>query len=329
MKLGIIAFTQRGYELGERLGVLLDSVSLCRCTSGVLASWTREHFESDGALLFIGATGIAVRAIAPYVNSKVHDPAVLVMDEMGRFVIPLISGHIGGAVELSHKISGLLGVTPVITTATDVNGMFAIDSWAVSCGFKLLHTENICTVSSRILAGKDVRIKSDFPIEGKLPQSVTVDENYPHALISCYESEEDALHITPCVVTVGIGCRRGTDIADIEEAFYDILKSNGICRQAIFRVCSIDLKVQEKGILEFCQKHSFEYITYSAETLMSIEGEFSKSEFVKSITGVDCVCERSAVLGSGGTLIAKKSVYNHVTMALAISPLVIKFGEVS
>ena len=138
----IISFTQKGYSLSTRLKSLLgeevnlafggkisDSNELLSIYMP-LSEWVQLYFRQGNALIFIGAAGIAVRAIAPFLKSKITDPAVLVMDEMGSFVIPILSGHIGGANALARKIAALLGAQAVLTTASDVNNIPAIDEFA-------------------------------------------------------------------------------------------------------------------------------------------------------------------------------------------------------
>ena len=148
MKAGIICFTEHGVLLAEQLinGLAAHGI-LCEAwpkkkeyrsalpvevafLEGTLSEWTAEQFRSKDLLIFIGSTGIAVRSIAPYVQSKKTDPAVIVVDEQGRHAISLLSGHIGGANELTLLVAELTGAEPVITTATDLHGKFAVDAFA-------------------------------------------------------------------------------------------------------------------------------------------------------------------------------------------------------
>lgn len=150
MNISIISFSARGYELSENLARTLSNtngkdeynVTWERCRPGKLHNWTGENFSRD-ALIFIGSCGIAVRAIAPLVKSKVSDPAVIVMDERGKYCISLLSGHIGGANRLVRILAELTGAEPVITTATDLNNLFSVDEWASSQGMKIINPGNI------------------------------------------------------------------------------------------------------------------------------------------------------------------------------------------
>ena len=137
--IALIAFTRGGCALGKNLARelggtlwtsqrLSESMGLPSC--GDLQSWTKERFLDSEALIFISASGIAVRAIAPFVKDKFFDPAVVAVDEAGRFAVPLLSGHVGGANDLARRVAALTGGQAAISTATDVNGLFAVDQWA-------------------------------------------------------------------------------------------------------------------------------------------------------------------------------------------------------
>lgn len=334
MRIGILAFSEKGFALGERIGAYFsakaDEVSVARCRDGGLDEWTREHFASDGALFFIGSAGLSVRAISPYVKSKTTDPAVVVVDELGTYSISLLSGHLGGANELAAEIARLLGAIPVITTATDIHGVFAVDIWAKQQGLVIVNPERIKWVSSRLLAGEIVKLESRFPVEGKPPESIALTDGPGDILVTCStRGKAEALRLVPPVVTLGIGCKKGMDVESIEIAFSRMLTKANCHSAAVKQVCSIDLKSKETGILEFCRRHALPFCTFSASELANVPGKFSSSAFVKSTTGVDNVCERSAVLGSGknGRLLTNKDAEHGITMALAIEPYVVRFCE--
>ena len=335
-----IAFSQRGMDLGMRLSSKLKEgplkaaaegtetgccsanveLELERCRDGGLSSWTEEAFHSADALLFIGSCGIAVRAIAPFVKKKTEDPAVVAIDEIGRFAIPLLSGHIGGANELALKIAEAAGAVPVVTTATDINGLFAADDWARSQGMTVANPERIKRVSSKVLSGQKLRIKSEFEISGRMPECLEPAENGSYDILISFRNEEDpgTLILVPRIVTLGVGCHRNIELSALEKAFEEILEKSGVRKEAVFQAATIDLKKDEPALLEFCEKHRLPLRIFTADELMAVPGDFSGSEFVKKITGVDNVCERAAVLASGGYLINKKEAGNGVTMALAV-----------
>lgn len=317
----LIAFSTRGYVLAQKLAVALHGAAM-RCGAPLsLQQWTEQAFQEASALIFIGAAGIAVRAIAPYVQSKTTDPAVVVLDECAQFAIPILSGHFGGANDLARRIAAFCGACPVITTATDVRGVFAVDEWARHHGCAVVHPERIRLVSAKLLAKQPVQVRTDFPIRGKLPVGLELTDKVPCDFeISLSPRCTTALHLIPQIGVLGIGCKKGSTVSAIETAFSDFLLQNKFSAQAISAVHSIDLKREEAGLIEFCQNHELPFTTFSGAALAAVPGEFSGSEFVRCVTGVDNVCERSAVLGSGGSLVIPKTVIHGVTLALACRP---------
>lgn len=344
MRINIIAFGKAGLMLGKRLeGMLRTAGDEAEFSSGrqggvSLAEWVESHFRSGTALVFIGAAGIAVRAIAPYLRSKASDPAVLVIDDQARFVISLLSGHIGGANALTHRIAALLDAQAVVTTATDGQGVFAVDSWAVSQNLHIRNPEAIKRISARLLDGGTVTLQSDLPLFGDLPKGVRFYPQSPNELaatpdirisLHCGPDDDGAatLQLVPRSLSLGIGCRKDIDQRFIEELFEELMQKHRLCPEAIHDVASIDLKREEAGLLAFCRQHSFPFQTFSAEQLRQVPGSFSASSFVQSVTGVDNVCERSAVLASdGGELVVAKTSRQGVTMALARRALQLSFA---
>lgn len=187
MKTEIICFTMQGYELGKKIADVLGHEVNVSCGSKKACEkfnltyknhilWTKENFDKADNLIFIGAIGIAVRSIAPYLKSKTTDPAILVLDEKGEFVIPILSGHIGGANKLANTLSQKISSTPVLTTSTDVNNIFAVDSWAVEQGLKVYNPHRIKEVSGKIVNGESIVIMSEIKISGNIPSGVIVEE---------------------------------------------------------------------------------------------------------------------------------------------------------
>lgn len=335
MNAAVIAFSDNGAALGERLVSYISQnggqANLTRCKPDGLTEWTKAHFQND-ALIFIGSCGIAVRAIAPFLQDKTSDPAVIVIDELAACAVSLLSGHLGGANDLTLRLARFLGAFPVITTATDISGIFAIDTWAAGHGLKIANPERIKWISARLLAGEVIRVQSAFPVTGRLPQGIELCEKSGDILITHRtRGREEALRLIVPAVTLGIGAKKNISLQTVERAFELILKKASCHPLAVARVCSIDIKAREPGILAFCRAHALPYQTFSAQELLAVPGVYNASAFVRQATGVDNVCERSAVLGSGkgGRLLTGKDAGNGVTMALAISPYTISFGEVN
>ena len=220
MSRAYLAFTAKGEALAHRLAEALPG-SVSRCGGDVtLKGWTAEHFAQDEALIFVGAVGIAVRAIAPHCRSKAADPAVVVVDEGGNFAVPLLSGHLGGANALARALAKACGAVPVITTATDVNGLFAVDLWAKAQNCAVLEPERIKRVSGALLAGQTVRYWSPWPVAGEAPAGVEkADPPEVADFALTLTPQGGALHLVPRIGVLGVGCRRGTTAQQLEEAF--------------------------------------------------------------------------------------------------------------
>ena len=321
MKIAALAFTDAGYETGRKLSALSDDFRLDRCAAGTLKQWTSDAFAGSDALIYVGACGIAVRAIAPFVRAKTTDPCVLVVDEQGRYVIPVLSGHIGGGNELALAAADLIGAVPVITTATDLNGLFAVDVWARRQSLRIQDPSYIKSVSGKLLKGLPVRFSSEFPVRGSMPAGLVQADGQADITVGIRSSDRPALHlIVPCV-SAGIGCRRGMAESDIENAFRKALAEAGLAPECVADVASVDLKKDEAGLTAFCHTNRLAFRTFPAEVLSALPGTFTASEFVKGVTGTDSVCERAAVAASGGELIFRKHAYHGVTVAFAVSPV--------
>lgn len=372
MRISMLCFSQTGWRTGERLRqgflgknreweVSLDAKSryVKNSIEESHGAWTKRQFGRADAVIFIGACGIAVRSIAPLVESKKTDPAVLVIDECGKFVISLLSGHLGGANALAAEAAGLLEAIPVITTATDLHRRFAVDIFAAKNGCGIRPMTAAKEVSAALLAGEEVGFYSDFPWEGELPEGLvhcdaagrarpaecggelaadqegnlaenggrqaaaSAGKKAPRTGIAVSIREDChpfpvTVHIIPKIVSMGIGCRRGKAAENLRRRAEQCLREAGICREALEGLASIDLKKEEPGLLALAEEWKLPFTTFPAEALQQIPGAFSASSFVSSVTGVDNVCERSAVCGSGGgRLIQKKAGAEGVTTALA------------
>ena len=318
MNISIITFTDKGTELAEKLRLAFghtripENYSLITIekrkkednhtkTSGndqSLSEWTKEQFAAKNAIVFIGACGIAVRLIAPFVTDKLTDSPVVVLDEAGTFAIPLLSGHMGGANELAGEIAALIGAVPVITTATDVNQTFSVDVFAKKCGLTICNRDGIAKVSGKILEGKmaDIVISSDKT-----------------------DLEHGILGLMPKEYILGIGCKKGKSFEEINALICKWLKQTGIEQSQVRCVASIDLKKSEEGLLRFCAANRIPFVTYSAGELLQVEGDFTGSSFVQEKTGVDNVCERAALKAAGetGRIILRKQAEDGMTIAIA------------
>ena len=304
-------------------------------SSSSLAEFTSHAFAEADHIIYIGAAGIAVRAIAPNIKSKDTDPGVIVMDEKAAYVIPILSGHIGGANVLALDLARALGAQAVITTATDVNGVIAIDSWATENCMKIDRIGNIKHISSAVLENRKVKVytqcrgsfagqkaheltglhKSFEALEsleslilGDSPDSPGSDVPLvvmtdSHSLIEDVRKRfPEALVLIPCVTFAGMGCRKDIDFLPAEELFEQALTELDLDVRAIRSLNSVDLKKDEKALLMLAEKYGIEFKTFSAEELMEAElhtdAKMSHSELVSRVAGAGNVCERAAVMGA-------------------------------
>ena len=294
--------------------------------TGSLPAFTGAVFDRD-ALIFVGAAGIAVRAIAPHVASKKTDPAVICVDESGQFVVPILSGHIGGANRLARRIASSLKATPVITTATDVNGRFSVDTWATEHHMFISSMALAKRVSAEILT-RDIPVFSDAEKPDHLAEGLIWANSGPLGIwISPRKRKpfEETLQLIPKVLTVGLGCRRGTSAERISAAVQSVFEAEGLCLEAIRGAASIDLKADEIGLSACCEEWGWPIVYYTAEELRAVPGHFTPSAFVQSTVGVDNVCERAAA-ANGGRVIVHKTAQNGVTVAVSEMKWGINFG---
>ena len=318
-EIAYLAFTERGRALAERLRAALGGEVSCTRCGASLDGWTAERFSRARALVYVGAAGIAVRAIAPHLRSKATDPAVVCVDERGRYAIPLASGHLGGANALAREIARVLGAEAVITTATDVNGVFAVDEWAKAQNCAIPDPRGIKGVSARLLDGTPITVRAAFPVDGEPPEGVTLREDGEADVRVDVRAHDEGLALVPRVLVLGVGCRRGTTAESLETRFAAFCRARGVWREAVCLAATIDLKKNENGLLAFCAAQGWPLRFYSAGELAEAGGEFTASAFVASVTGVDNVCERSAVLaaGAGGSLLIRKDAGDGISFALA------------
>lgn len=362
MIFAVISFTENGVQLSRRAAEgwkgdaevqlytkysgYLSCSSACDSQPDVvyvrehIQEWAGHQMEDRKALVFIGACGIAVRAIAAHITDKFHDSPVLVMDEQGSFVIPILSGHMGGANELAVLLAEKLGAAPVITTATDLNQRFAVDLFARKNHLWIENKDGIARTSAKALAGKKmtisiqgnrVREADQAAMEAKRLQLVP----YPPAvqvdiLITSEKPIVPAgILLRPKTYVLGIGCKKGKEADRIADFAERMLQELGIRPEQVYALASIDRKAEEAGILAWSRRHRIPFFTFSQEELERVEGEFHESEFVRSAVGIGNVCERAALAacGSGGILIREKYAEDGMTLAAAKREWSVRFDE--
>ncbi len=344
MKLAIISFTRAGGRLcGYLTDALKKSGDVCEgyvprryMEAGQpaavhpleesVAVWTRKRFLETDGLIFIGAAGIAVRAIAPCLKDKLSDPAVVAVDELGKYAVSLLSGHVGGANVLARRVADLLGAQAVITTASDVNGKVAVDVWAAEHGLRIGSREMAKRVAAAVLDGEPVGFFCDEGMEVPPPEGfvknvicgsnvrISVKKHDDNSL-----PPQNCLPLIPRLLFVGTGCRKGMCREVLEQKAAFVLNAYGLYQEAVAGFASIDIKRREAGLLELAAAWKVPFVTFSAEQLGRVQGSFNESDFVRQTAGVGNVCERAALLaaGPGARLIVPKQAADGVTVAVA------------
>ncbi len=280
------------------------------------ADLTDDIFNKYDALIFVSAAQIAVRLIAPHISTKRSDPAVLSIDESAGFVVSLLSGHMGGANALTKQIADMIEAVPVITTATDTGGRFSPDSFAKANHLYIGDMETAKHIAAAVLEGETLGLYSEYPCK-HIPDEFTGGSHHFGICItkdaSCSPFAR-TLTLIPQDIVLGVGCRKHTDADAFEHFVLEQLDKNNISLFRIRYLCTIDLKKEEESIVSFTKKYNIPLLTYDTEELKKVQGDISSSTFVEQITGVDNVCERSA-LTHGGTLIVKKQTGHGITFA--------------
>ncbi|HBM75682.1 MAG TPA: cobalt-precorrin 5A hydrolase [Clostridiaceae bacterium] len=319
MNIAVISFTDAASTIAARIcskmknADMYDNRSCCRGVKSKIGS----IFKTYDGIVFVCAAGIAVRMIAPYISDKRKDPAVVVVDDMGRFAISLLSGHIGGANDLARKISALIGAQAVITTASDSRGIESVDMFAKRCDLYIENMEDVKKITSIMVNKGAIRFITET--SDIINYHNISDADFEGSIYVTSKGKED--FIRPCCILrpknlmVGIGCKRGKIRDDILNAIYKVFKDNNLSIKSINAIASIDLKKDEKGIIETCKYLNCSFIVFSANDIKRVQDRFKKSAFVESKVGVTSVCEPCAYL-AGGDIIVGKTCIDGVTVAV-------------
>lgn len=326
----VVSFTKNGKEKEAELKKLFPEIIwISNFSHSNLHDFVKNAFSKKLPILFISSCGIAVREISPYIKNKFSDSPVLVMDEKSKFIIPILSCHLGGANKIAKNLSAKLSAFPVITTASDVQEKFSIDVFAKNNGLIILNRDGIKKISSKILNNEIINVwinekinysKLDVP---KCFKIISANEDFKFADVKIDFAKEKTnciLQLRPKLYCVGIGCKKNKSFEELYDFLKRVLIENlNLMPDEVSSISSIDIKKSEMGLLILSQFLNIPFYTYSTEKLNSVKGNFSESDFVKKTTGVSNICERAAKLSSGedGKIILKKTSFNGMTIALA------------
>ncbi len=348
-RLAVWALTPNGAKLAARLADSLPDADIhvsqtlaeikpSHILFDRLAAALEEKFRRYTGHIFIMSTGIVVRVLAGLLQSKTKDPAVVVVDDLGQNAISLLSGHIGGANELTHKIAQILKANPVITTATDINDLPAIDRLAMEKDLVIENPGAIKTVNMALLTGKKIMLCDPYGIlQNTLPgaEYLSSDElikrfhkNGQHTDIEdlayividdlCADLPSACLVLRPASLIAGIGCNRSTDVTEILTHLEGVLEKNNLALSCLRGIASIDLKADEKGLIMAAESLRVPLTFFSKQELNQVKDIKNPSKAVEKHVGVKSVCEAAAILAAqGGPLIVPKQSTRNVTAAIA------------
>ena len=359
MKVAILSVSKKGKLLSKKLKSLLDDdytiIKTETFHKNVKNSISHVIKEYD-LIIGIMATGILVRAICNNLSDKYNDPGVLSIDEKGKFVISLLSGHIGGANRFSKKIAKLLSAQEVITTSTDIHGKIAIDTLANHFYWNIINKEKVLSFNKAILEGGILHLKSnsriteyieDFFIKDTLEINVNkkqdnsikntneyiknnynyilnIDKNIKNKIIAMYTGYE--LELKPKKFVIGIGSRKNISEKQVLLAIHTAMKNLGISLNRIDEIATVSIKKEELGIIETSKTLNKPLIIVEKEKIKDFYSsdtskDCSKSSYVKEKFGIDGVCEACAMIATedGSKLIHRKIAIDGVTVAIAVS----------
>ncbi|MDI6801506.1 MAG: precorrin-3B C(17)-methyltransferase [Thermodesulfovibrionales bacterium] len=316
MSIAIIYITNAGLMLANKLRELYSDATIERFNLKTVCNLWSQHRR----LIFIMAAGIVVRTITPLLKDKKTDPAVVVLDEKGKYAISLLSGHLGGANEIAKEIANFLGGEAVITTASDINNLPSIDLWAQKNNLVIEEWSLMPHISTKLLNNGFLTAYSDIDIELPNEFQRTVNPETADFLVTNKSQTTRSpfcFHLRTKNLVVGIGCNSRTSAEEIEEVVMRTLRKNNLSFLSIHSIATIDKKSNEAGLLAFAKKYGFRINTFTANELNTVEG-IKKSEAVFKATGAYGVSEPAAILASDmGKLVVSKQKDGNVTIAIA------------
>lgn len=352
MRIAIVTLTRRGLATAKRLaGAYAAGADIFappellageRLSSpfypleGSLTAFCGRIWPKYRGLVFIMAAGIVVRCVAPYLEHKTKDPAVVVLDEKGEYVISLLGGHLGGANALARCVAELLGGKAVITTASDGQNLPALDVLAREAGLRAIPAERLTRVMAALVNGRKVGLWAEDPWMERLIPKVVGLQIHPWQEYRGPEGWEAGVLVTsrrvdlpsgpwiflrPQELVAGIGCRRGIEKKAVLSALGEALKLTGRSRWSLLALATVEIKAGEEGLRAAAQHLALPLWIFKREqlaTLLEEYPELSRSRLVEEKIGIGGVCEPAALLGAQkGELLCRKVTRQGVTVALA------------
>ena len=334
-----VAISPRGVDLALRLKKDIGCVVYafdkygkegCESFNCSIKELTSNLFTNYRNIIMVMSCGVAVRTIAPYIDDKTHDPAVVVLDDSGKYSISLLSGHIGGANKLAIDVARAIGAEPIVTTSSDNHGIEAVDMLAKRLGLCISSMEDAKILTAIMLNGGRVAVICDCD---ELKESI---KDYKLTSWGEFENEDldGIIYIgnmfrlpkklnMPFVklimknIVIGAGCKRGISAEVLESAVDDILDKNNIDKLSVRSIATVEIKGDEEALCSLAEKRGWKLDLISLKEIKKVQHLFPKSEFVEKTLGVGAVCEPSAYIASNmGRCISHKIIASGSTLCI-------------
>ncbi|RAL26294.1 cobalt-precorrin 5A hydrolase [Thermoflavimicrobium daqui] len=357
-QIAVVAITKHGVQMARKLVEILPDSDLYYMEKfatgdeenrgfylfpGSVSKLLPDLFARYRGLVLIISLGAVVRMIAPILKDKKTDPAVVVVDDRGEHVISVLSGHLGGANELTRRVARILQARPVVTTASDVQQTIPVDLFGSQFGWEIESFAKATPVSAAVVNEERVLVIQesgetnwwtyDKPIPDHIRTVRSMEEasNHPfdatlvvtHRLLTPDEEERflaNGVLYRPKVLVLGIGCNRGTTLQEIEQVVQETLLESQLSIKSVRNIATIDLKKDEQGLLALCKKYGWHLESYTPSELNKVPLEHP-SETVYKYTGAYGVSEPAALLSAGASKwILPKKKSGNVTISIAMVP---------
>lgn len=332
MKTAVISVTKQGDAIADKIKThfAVDIFSKLKTNSFDINSISRVCMENYSEIIFIASTGIAVRSIAPFVKSKDIDPAVIVIDCTGKYVISILSGHLGGANKLSIEIANIIGAEPIITTASDNMGFTAPDMIAKEFQLQIENLKKAKEIAAFMVAGKKIGfIDDEMKITCPIGYEATTLENINDFEGLVYITNKKNLDFqeeyrsTKTVVLklirkniiLGIGCRKNYDSEKMLKQVFEVLKQYNINKRAIKCISTVEVKKEETAIINLVETLKCKFEIWEIDEIRAVQHKYIGSDFVEKTIGVRAVSEPCVEL-SGGIFLLQKFCYEGMTLSI-------------
>ncbi len=328
MEIAILSITSGGRNLAEQLAAGLPHGAFAVRHKGGIGEALASLWGKVDGFICLMAAGIVVRSVAPLLEDKGYDPCVIVLDEKGKYIVSLLSGHLGGGNELAARVAALTGGEPVITTASDTLGLSALDLWAREQNLTVEDRKALTGLSAKLVNIGEIAIYTEVSVDS-LPQGFCRVPDPGSADLAVSNRTDLPVKIAvfrPKNLVIGVGCNRGTPVWEFEEALVELFAEAGLSILGVRNLASIDLKKDEPGLLDFAAKQDWRLDFFDRNALNEVPGLVVSMAALQAL-GARGVAEPAALLSARGArrveddlieqLPIRKRKWGNLTMAVA------------